>query len=75
MLAKEAAIIIGAVDATIVALVALVAWVLKWDTEFAALLVTALQSVIVLIGAILTRGQVYSQATVDKLLAGEQNDG
>lgn len=74
MLAKEAAIIIGAIDAVIVAVIALVAWVFKWDTEFAALLVTAAQSVVVLVGAILTRGQVYSQETVSKLLAEGKND-
>lgn len=72
MLDKEAAIIIGMVDALAVALIALVAWVLKWDTEFAALLVTAVQAGIVLIGAWLTRSKVYSQATVDAMFAAEK---
>lgn len=66
---SEAVVIIGAVDAVVVAVIALVAWVLGWETEFAALLVTALQSVVVLVGAIITRGQVYSQETVDEMLA------
>lgn len=68
MLAKEAAIIIGAVDAVVVAFIALIAWVFKWDTEFAALLVTAAQSVVVLVGAIVTRGLVYSQESYEEAL-------
>lgn len=66
MLAKEAAIIIGAIDAVVVAVIALVAYMLNWESEFAALLIAALQSVIVLIGAIATRGQVYSKETYER---------
>ena len=74
MLAKEAAVIIGAVDAVAVAAVALVVYALDWDMELGVLLVGLIQATIVMVGAILTRGQVYSKATVDELLAEEQND-
>ena len=53
---------------------ALVVYALDWDMELGVLLVGLIQATIVMVGAILTRGQVYSKATVDELLAEEQND-
>ena len=74
MLGREAAIIIGAVDAVAVAAVALAVYITGWEAEFGVLLVGLIQATIVLIGAILTRGQVWSKESVDNLLAGEPNE-
>jgi len=71
---SEAAIIIGAVDAVAVAAIALAVYVFNWEAEFGVLLAGLIQATIVMVGAILTRGQVYSQASVDKLLAGAKDE-
>lgn len=72
MLAKEAAIVIGAIDAVAVAGIALLVFVLDWDPEFGVLLVGLVQATIVMIGAIITRGQVYSADTVEKMFADKE---
>lgn len=65
----EAAIIVGAIELFAIALIGVISWLLQWDTEFAGLMVGLASATIAMLGAIFTRGKVYSQATVDRLLA------
>lgn len=61
---NEAAVIIGAVDAALIAVIAVVAIQLDWDASVTAAVVGALSAVVAAVGAILTRGKVYSKSSV-----------
>ena len=71
---KEAAIIIGSIEAVILPLIALISRLLGWDAELTSAVIAVVGPTVALIGALLTRGRVYSEATVERLLK-EQDQG
>ena len=57
-IAREPAVLIGLVEAAVIAIVGLVAYVFGWDTELAGLVVAALSAVVALVGAVAIRRRV-----------------
>lgn len=62
---SEPAILIGAAEAAVIAVLGVLAIVLGWDDELAAAVVAAAAAIVALLGAVWTRSQVYSPATYD----------
>ncbi len=61
----EAAIIIGSIEAIVIGVVNVVAFVLELDPELVVLINAVMIPTIVLLGALLTRANVFSQASRD----------
>ena len=57
-MSREPAIIIGLIDALVIAIIALVAYLLDWEAELVALVVGVAAALVAVIGAIVTRGRV-----------------
>lgn len=75
MLQTRAARIIGAVNALLIAVVALIAYLASWSPEMTALVLGIVAAVIVLAGAIFTESQVYSKDSVARIESAGQPDG
>lgn len=62
---REPALIIGSIAAVINASIGLIAVMLDWDQELTVSAVAAATAIITFVGALITRGVVYSPATYD----------
>lgn len=66
---KEPSVIIGSVVAVVIAVIdGAILFGLDFTAEQSAALVVIVNAVAVLVGAIVTRGQVYAPDTVDKIV-------
>ena len=63
---ERIALIIGGVEALAIAIIALLAYVLGWDSEFAALIVGVISAAIALVGAIYTGTQTVANVEVER---------
>lgn len=61
---NEAAVVIGAVNAALIAVITAVALTMEWDTTVTGAVIGAVSAVVAAVGAIVTRGRVYSKSSV-----------
>ena len=62
---REPAVIIGAIEAVIIAAIGLIGVMLEWEPALTASAVGAASAIVAFAGALVTRGKVYSPATHD----------
>jgi hypothetical protein len=62
---NEPALIIGALEAAVIAVIGLLAVILGWDDNLKVAAVSAGAAIVAVIGAVWTRSSVYSPATYD----------
>lgn len=60
---KEPVVIVGAIEAAVIAIIGVIAASAGWDADFTALVVGAAGAIVALIAAIVARMRVFSPAT------------
>ena len=58
MTSKEPALLIGLVEAAVIAVIGVIAYVAAWDAELTALIITAAAAIVAVVGAFAIRRQV-----------------
>jgi hypothetical protein len=65
-MSERIAIVVGAIEAAVVAIIGVIAYILNWDSEFAALIVAAASAIIIGIGTIYTFTQTTANVEVER---------